>query len=151
MNNSDRRPGTTLLELLVALTLLGVLLGLGVPALGHRLDRLAVRGARNALAAGVARARSAAIARGGARLVISPPRATFWVAAGTGAEVDTVAGPFDLAERYGVALEAGGRRRVALRFDALGIGRIASATIGVVRDGAEAGITVSSYGRVRRW
>jgi len=40
---------------------------------------------------------------------------------------------------------------VVLRFDALGVGRMTSRTFRVRRGSAEAGLTVATYGRVRRW
>ena len=38
-----------------------------------------------------------------------------------------------------------------IRFDALGLGQVASETLRFRRGGAEAGLVLSSYGRVRRW
>ncbi len=63
--------GFTLLELITVITLLGLLLGRTIPA-GRRLqDRMAVIGAREAVVGLFHRARSEAVARGGATLVLT--------------------------------------------------------------------------------
>ena len=40
---------------------------------------------------------------------------------------------------------------IAIRYDAIGIGRIANRTLRFERGHAVAGLTVSAYGRVRAW
>jgi Tfp pilus assembly protein FimT len=57
------RPGHSLLEQLVVLTLLAILLALAVPRTGAALDRAAVRNTRIQLVAALGAARSAAITR----------------------------------------------------------------------------------------
>lgn len=142
-------PATTLLELAFVLVLLGILLGLAYPPLKRTLDRAAVRGAQGALAAGVARARSVAVARGGAVLVVEPAAARFWVEAGG----EVVGTPTNLKVAYGASLSTDGTpaQRIAIRFDGLGIGRVANRTFHLRRGGAEANFTLSAYGRVRTW
>lgn len=141
------RAAFTLLELMIALCVLGILLGAALPPMKRSLDSVAVRAARDELAAGVRSARAAARALGGARLLLDAPAARYAVVDAAG---DTLAGPVDLAERHGVAVEASGvADTVALPFDGLGIGRVASRTIRVRRGAAVAGLTVSAYGRVR--
>ena len=58
-----------------------------------------------------------------------------------------------LPERYGVRVRVEGSSApsVVLRFDGIGIGRVASRTIALDRGRIRAGITVSSYGRARAW
>jgi Tfp pilus assembly protein FimT len=145
----EQRTGTTLVELLLALCLLGILTGLAAPAMGRGLDRFAARAARDELAAALSRTRSAAVALGGAGLVVDPGRAVFWIRSATG---DTVLSPVDLLARHGVGMEVG---RAAgpfeLTYDALGIGRMTSRTIRLVRGTAVATVTVSAYGRARTW
>lgn len=142
-------PATTLLELAFILVLLGIVLGLAYPPLKRTLDRAAVRGAQGALAAGVARARSVAVARGGAVLVVEPGAARFWVESAG----QVVGAPVDLKAAYGASLTAdgGSAARITLRFDGLGIGRVANRTFHLRRGGAEANLTLSAYGRVRTW
>lgn len=142
--------GTTLLELVFALLLLSILLGVAVPPLREGRDRLAVQGARDALATGVAHARVVAIARGGAVVVIEPAAARFRVETPDGGLAGEVV---DLATQYGVRLEVPGDDvdEIALRFDARGIGRVVNRTFVFRRGRAEAGLTLSVYGRARRW
>lgn len=139
-----------MLELVLVLSILGVLLGISYPALRRGLDGVAARGARDALGLGVARARVVALARGGAVLVVDLPGARFWVEAAAG---DTVGAPVDLAARYGVRLtiDGSGAERIALRFDGLGIGRVTNRTFHLRRGGVEARLTLSAYGRPRAW
>lgn len=143
-------PGTTLLELLITLVLLAILAGLAYAPLRRGLDRLAVRSARDALAAGVARTRAVAISRGGATFFVDVAGARFWIEAADG---DTVALPIDLGRQYGVRLEVSGSggAPVALAFDARGVGRLVNRTFSVRRGAAEAGLTLSTYGRPRPW
>lgn len=147
-----RRPiphGTTAIELLFALVLLGVLLGLAYPPVRGKLDDMAVRSARESLAAGVARARAVAIARGGAEFVVDGARGRFWVLATTG---DTAIPPVHLGEQYGVVLVVdGGATDVSIHFDGRGLGRVANRTFRLQRGKAEARLTLSAYGRPRRW
>jgi hypothetical protein len=111
---------------------------------------MAVRGARDTLGVGVARARIAAVARGGAALIVDLDEARFWVEASAG---DTVGMPVDLAARYGILLELDGApaERVTLRFDGLGIGRVTNRTFQFRRGRAESRLTLSAYGRPRSW
>lgn len=143
-------PGTTLIELLFTLGLLAVLAALAYSPLRRGMDQLAVRSARDALAAGVARARAAAILRGGAALVVDVAGARFWIEAADG---DAVAPPVDLGRLYGVRLEVAGAAEspVRLGFDGRGLGRLANRTFSVRRGSAVAGLTLSTYGRPRPW
>ncbi len=143
-------PGFTLVELLFTLTVLAILVGLAYVPLRRGLDGLAVRFARDALAAGVARARAIAVARGGAALVVDARDARAWIETARG---DTVGVPLDLAHRYGVRLETSGADGgpVLLAFDGRGLGLLANRTFLLRRGGQEARLTLSTYGRPRRW
>ncbi|HKJ93776.1 MAG TPA: hypothetical protein VJ957_11475 [Longimicrobiales bacterium] len=141
--------GTTLLELLLTLCLLGLLTGLVGPAVGRGLDRFAVRAARDELTAAVSRTRSAAVSLGGAVLIVDPQHASFWIRSAAG---DTVLRPVNLTARHGVDVEvAAAAGPVELAYDGLGIGRISNHTIRLVRGRAVAGVTISAYGRARAW
>lgn len=139
--------GTTLIELLMVLLLLGLLLALAVPPMARWRDAVAARAARDELAAGLAWTRLSALSHGGSTIVVDAPTATFWTTtpAGPGRT------PVNLAERYAVRLEMGSAERVSIEYDALGVGRHASRTIRFRRGRAEAGLVVSGYGRFRRW
>lgn len=141
--------GFTLVELAIALVVLGILIGAAAVRFARMLDRYAVRAARDALAAGIAHARAAAIASGGAELVVDLRAARYDIRVGEAPS----AVPVDLRAQYGVTLATDGQSAdsVVLRFDALGVGRMTSRTFRVHRGRAEAGLTVAAYGRVRRW
>ena len=142
-----RAPGYTLIEILLVLCFLGVLLAISLPPLARWRDAAAVHAARDELAGALALTRITAASRSGATLVLDPPTARFWT------EVDgqRPAPATDLASRYRVRVEAGSAGPVLFHYDALGIGRLTSRTIRIRRHGAEAGLTVSAYGRFRRW
>lgn len=139
--------GFTFVELLLFLVLLSLGAASFLPALRHQRDRLAVAGAREAVAGVIARGRAEARARGGAAVVLraSPPGA--WV---EGRDGDVAVLGSDLVS-FGVQLELGGEaEEVRLRYDALGVGRVASRTVVFRRGRAEAALVVASYGRVSR-
>lgn len=109
-------------------------------------DTFAVVAAREALVGLIAEARSAAISHGGAtvRLDSAPWRA--WAQAG-GTPLRSV----ELARQLGVSVVLSrGRGAVELRYDALGLGQVASETIVLVRGDARRSLVISGYGRVRR-
>jgi type II secretory pathway pseudopilin PulG len=139
-------PGCSLLELIVALTVLAILLGMAVPAARTSRDALAVRAARAELAAALARTRAAAIASGGARLEIDATRGLMSIITTGG---DTVGSPLALGDRHAVTVSTGAAGPATIRYDGLGIGRFASRTIVIQRGRAEARIIVSAYGRWR--
>jgi prepilin-type N-terminal cleavage/methylation domain-containing protein len=148
MRDSASPHGTTLLELLFALALIAILLGFAYPPLARTFERYAVRAAADALTAQVTRARIAAVAYGGADLIIDAPRGHTQLRSPAG----QIIAQQDLAG-FGVALDVDGSRteQVALSFDALGIGRMANRTFRFRRGQAEARVTLSAYGRVREW
>ncbi|MBW3553408.1 MAG: hypothetical protein KY466_07860 [Gemmatimonadetes bacterium] len=140
------RAGTSFLELIVVLALLGLLLGIAAPPALRWRDVLAVRAARDELAAGVATARATATAAGGAALILDVSAGVFWITTADG-KAGLVT---DVASRYGVRIE-GADGLVEIRYDAVGIGRLSNRTLRFRRGRAEAGLVVSAYGRVRRW
>lgn len=142
-----RHSGTTLIELIVVLAVLAVLLGVAVLSSARWRDEAAVRAARDELASGLAQARVTAVSSGGAALILDPAAGRFWTVTDSGAAGE----PVSLEDRYGVLVDPGGDDLVVLRYDGLGIGRLASRTVRIRRGRAEAGLTVSAYGRTRRW
>jgi len=138
--------GFTLLELATVLVLLGISLTVLFPAGRRQLDHMAVLGAREEVAGLFHRARFEAVAHGGAVLTLeTQPGAVTLSAAGK--VVSRVA----LAEEYRVVFTLSrGRPEAEITFDPLGLGRVASQTLGFFRGGAEARLVVSSYGRVVR-
>lgn len=142
-----RNPGHTLIEILVVLAILAVLLAVGLPGMSRWRNAAAVRAARDELAAGLAWTRMAAVTHGGASLVLDPTTGRFTIGPEDGTDRPVV----DLSGQYGVVIDPGTTRLVTFRYDALGIGRLTSRTIRVRRGDVEGGVTVSAYGRYRRW
>ncbi|HSH46570.1 MAG TPA: prepilin-type N-terminal cleavage/methylation domain-containing protein [Longimicrobiales bacterium] len=140
-----RHAGFSLLELIVVLGLLATLLGAALPPALRWRDALAVRAARDEVVSALAWTRVAAVARGGARLVIEPSSGRVRTETAGAARIHV-----DLARRYGVSLE-GERATIEIGYDALGIGRGANRTLILRRGAARASVIVSLYGRVRAW
>lgn len=141
------RSGFTLLELTAALVLGGVLLTLATPAFRYAGDVIAVRAARDQLLQALTVARSLAPLHGGAELEVRSSDGRVQVVA---------AGRIQLVHRlhddFRVTLgTSNGAALVTLRFDALGIGRMASQSIVLERGDARAGVSLSTYGRPRPW
>lgn len=138
-----RTAGTTLVELAVVLTLIGILAAIAIPALGRRRDRAAVRHAAQLLTDALAVARDAALA--GA----APVAVRLGEAGGT----ITVHSAADTIERHalgtllGVTLRAT-RDSMAYGPDGLGIGA-ANLTAILERGSASDTLVVSRLGRVR--
>ncbi len=142
------RHGYTLFELLTVLLVMAVLLAIAVPPAAHWRDAAAVRGARDELAGRLAWTRIAATSHGGAALVLDIPAAAYRIELGDG----VTAHRGDLGRGYGVVIETSASRdSLVLRYDALGVGRTTGGTLQVRRGRAAAGLTVSPYGRYRRW
>ena len=146
-----REPGGfTLLELVVVLALLALAIGVAYPGARAAADAWAVRAARDATASVLAGTRAAAQAQRGAELlvVVSEGR----LLARSGARPEPVP-RLELVRDWGVTVVSPGSSgdTVVIRYDALGLGRIANRTLRFERGRAVAGLTVSAYGRVRRW
>jgi len=138
------RAGTTLLELTIVLTLIGIVSGIAAPRLRALRDRIDVRGAANDADALYAFARRRALARM-TRVVVSidPAAAAITVVEGT----DTVARRAEWAIR-GVRLDAS---RGATTYGPTGAAIGGSNLTLVLQKGAAADtLTVSRIGRVRR-
>jgi len=138
--------GFTLLELSTALFLMGLCLAFLLPAARRQRDRTAVLGAREEVAGMFHQARFEAVTRGGATVALKTAPAAAVLSAG-GEVVAQVA----IWEEYRVSLSLSrGGSETELSFDPLGLGRVSSQTLRFVRGDAEAGLVVSSYGRVVR-
>lgn len=144
------RPGHTLLELMVALALLALVIGLAYPAARAAADVWAVRAARDATASLLAATRVAAIAHRGAELLIVPQHGSILMRTRMDPRPRV---RLVLAETWRVSVSSPGfgGDTISIRYDALGLGRVASRTLRFRRGAAAAGLTVASYGRVRRW
>ena len=140
------RSGTTLLELTVVLVLIALAGTAILPPARRQADRAALIGAREAVAAMVARTRTEAMLAGAASLRVR-------AAAGDLAVLtpDSLVAGQNLQSQFGVTIELGRRAEVAeLYFDGLGLGRAASRTITLRRGQEEVQLVVSAYGRAVR-
>jgi type II secretory pathway pseudopilin PulG len=138
--------GYSLIELVLVMLLLTVTVASFAPAARRQRDRAGVVGAREALVALIAEARSTAMERGMASVHVAaaPP-----VAEGRSAGVTLRR--IALGAEFGVTLSlSGAATEVDLAYDGLGLGRLASQTITFRRGSAAAALVVSGYGRVRR-
>lgn len=136
--------GFTLLEVCVVLGLLAVALSIALPPARTLRDGLAVRGARESAASLIMRAKGEALARGGASVWVGEDQGTMRVEAGG----DTLA-TLNVGAEFGVELDlAGAGSEAWLRFDGLGLGRVASRTLWFTKAGARASLVVSSLGRL---
>jgi len=140
------RQGFTLLELAGVLTLLALATTLVLPLGQSVRERLAVNGAREDLVGLITRARGEALRRGGSSLIIRQNPAEARI------EVDgEVLHRLDLEPTWGIELMlSGGRPSAELRFDAVGLGRMAARSVTFTRGSAVARLIISAYGRVRR-
>ena len=144
------RSGLSLLELLTSLAILGVLLGMVAVPIARAGDSLAVRAARGAILNAAATTRALATGHGGATLTIRAADGALAIETRDGAVADTLV---RLASEYHVAVAFDDARLPAatLRFDGLGLGRLASRTVRLKRGRVTAGVTFSAYGRGRPW
>jgi Tfp pilus assembly protein FimT len=134
-----------LFELLLVLTLLAILSTAAAPNARAGMDGLRVRHAREAAFALATRTRAIARERGGADLVLDLENRQARIQDTDGTVLAVAAFPDCKVEVTGATA------RVVLRYDAHGLGRMASRTIRFERGSAQAGLTVSAYGRIRRW
>lgn len=147
-NSLHHSAGFTLAELVVVLAIGSVMAGVAARSLGGLIDGWAVVAARDAVASMAHRARVEARRAGGATLRIVPDSTLVSIRspAGSGARWS--------GAESGVAIEIGSGprsdRAVELRWDALGVGRVASRTVVFRRGSTERRLVFSSTGRVRR-
>ena len=137
------RPAHSLPELLLALTVVGIVAALAVERARHLLDRAAARSAAAEVASLLAIARDQAVARSRVVAVgIDSARGLVLVRAGS----DTISAR-PVAAAYGVTLAA---TRDSIAWSPLGIGYgAANARIVAKRGAAAETVTVSRLGRVR--
>jgi hypothetical protein len=82
-------------------------------------------------------------------VTVDPVAGTIAIEAPIGIAADAV---LRLADTWGVIVAVGGASRpVVIDFNAIGLGVVASRTITLTRGAAQAGLSVSAYGRIRRW
>lgn len=139
--------GMTILELLIALALIGILVSVAAPSLRTTVDVLSARAAREAAFGLLSRARALALQYGGAEIELDAVGDRIVVRRPSGViEADQAFAP------RGVDLQLDSTTTsVVLRYDAYGLGRMMSRTVTFTARSAQAGLTISSFGRARRW
>jgi prepilin-type N-terminal cleavage/methylation domain-containing protein len=140
------RHGTTLLEVLLALALAGLLAVMAVPAIGTLRDRLAVERAVETILTAHARARITAVAEG--RVALLTLTADSMLVQVIESAADTVThwrSPGTLAD--GVTA-TGLPRRITFGPSGVPMG-VANGTYTISRGGVQRQILVSRYGRIR--
>jgi hypothetical protein len=144
------RSAFSVLDLLVVLALLSVIASVTVPRLVNARNAYAARAARDAAAAWVERARSLASSRGTARLTVDIAQGELRMEAPVGV---TVGMPLAVQSAFGVRMSVDGTSSgtVHLDFNAVGLGVLANRTLRFRRGDEEARLSLSTYGRARRW
>lgn len=138
--------GATLLELAIALAVLGLLALIGISAFGRVRDRLAVDSAAHSIAGAHARARLVAV---------TERRPVLLILSADSLAIHAVESPTDTVLRWrsdgprsaGVA-SAGLPRQVAFAPNGLTLG-VANGTCTLTRGSAQKQVVMSRYGRVR--
>lgn len=138
--------GYTLLELSVVVVLLAGIWGALLPVFRGYRDRWAVLAAREDLVGLLTEARGVAIARGAAAVVVEGPPWRARITVG-----DSVGRRVDFAARGVSVLLNPPAPRTTVAYNALGLGVFAGRTFRFVAEGRTAALTVSAYGRLRRW
>jgi len=138
------RTAFTLVELMTALAIVGILSAIGMPRLAAMRDSAAVHGAATEIVTALAVARQIAIARGArVAVLLRPPPGSVTVAAGA----DTILSR-SLRADHGVTLTA---TRDSIAYGPTGLGYGAANMSAIVRRGrATDTVVVSRLGRVRR-
>jgi Tfp pilus assembly protein FimT len=142
-----QRMGATLYELLITLLVLGVLMTVAAPQLKSTIEVLALLAARESVFGVFTRARSLALQHGGASIELSAQddRVTVRLPSGM------IEHELLLMDQDVDLLPDASADPVVLRYDAYGLGRMMSRTITLTSGDVRGGLTVSSFGRVRRW
>ena len=140
-----RRPGTSTIELCVALAVVALTSAVALPRVGRALDGIAVQSATSAIASACALARSAAILRGAiATVALDEGERRVTVTVGD----DTVLAHALDTPPFRLTLTAS---RDVIAYDPIGLGLGAANTTVIARQGAAADtLYTSRLGRVRR-
>jgi len=138
--------GYTLLEILAALAILAVGASMALAPLRRQLDGAAVEASIRLTQSQLARARGEARFRGEGGLVVDGEAGVLRLVGGDAVVLDSIR----LSALHRVSVDTGSREPVSIRFDALGVGRVASRTLLFRRGRVEERLVISSYGRVIR-
>jgi prepilin-type N-terminal cleavage/methylation domain-containing protein len=145
------RRGFSFMELMVVVTMIGIMLAVALPYLRSSTSKASARGAADAVTALHSRARMAAISRGrSAKLVIPSGTNKVLVIASkvTTSGIDTLGKVVDLAGQYGVTITS---TSDTVSFSPRGIGTFSSLiTIIISKSGFSDTLKISRGGRLQR-
>jgi prepilin-type N-terminal cleavage/methylation domain-containing protein len=137
--------GFSLLEMLIAIAVVGLLLAILAPRLTTTLTTVNIQNARASVVNLYGRARSTAIqTRSTATLWFNGNRV--WITVPQSPGVDTVGGVLDVSSQYGVAVASTGNVTV------LPTGMVNAAvpiTVTLTKNGKTDSLTISGYGRIQ--
>ena len=142
-----KQRGVTIVELLIVMTLIGVMAGFAFPRIGDAITKQNVRSARTLFVGTHAKARATAIQRGGqTRFIVAGGRLTIQSTNPVTNAAQQVGNVEDLGSRYGVTVQPA---NVTLTFDARGLGmETAATTISITKGSYGSSIVISPVGRV---
>ena len=141
------RAGATLFELLITLILLSVFFTIAFPSLRSARDALAVRAARETAFALFSRARMVALQQGGAEIELDARLDRMLIRSHLG----VIEYQHNFSAQGVDLLLGSAPEPVTLRYDAHGLGRMMSRTVTFTAGSGIGGLTISAFGRVRRW
>jgi type IV fimbrial biogenesis protein FimT len=144
--SSGSRSGFSLVELLIAVTLLGLLLAIAAPRVQEVALRQNVRSARAAVANLYSRARIHAVQNRVPVTLQFGADSTAWITTPLGAGLDTIGAVARLGREFGVAVGAAG----SIVISPLGMVNAGTPiSVSVTKYGHSDSITISGYGRLQ--
>ena len=139
------RSGFSLIELLIAVTLLGLLLAIAAPRVQEASTTQNVRSARAAVANLYARARIYAVQQR-VPVTLQFGDSTAWITAPLGAGLDTIGSVAQLGREFGVAVAASG----SVSISPLGMVNAGTPiTVTVTKGSHSDSLAISGYGRLK--
>jgi len=143
--SSRSRSGFSLIELLIAVTLLGLLLAIAAPRVQEATVRQNVRSARASVANLYARARIFAV-QNRVPVTLQFGDSTAWITTPSGAGLDTLGAVAQLGREFGVSIGAAG----SIAISPLGMVNAGTPiSVSVTKYGHSDSITISGYGRIQ--
>lgn len=139
-----RRSGFSLVEMLMAVALLGLLLAIAAPRIADAGARRNVKGARAAIASTYARARIHAL-QARVPVTVQFDDSLAWVITPNGAGADTVGAVQNLGQLYGVSVVATG----SIPISATGLVANTPISVTVTKGAKSETFTVTGYGRIQ--
>lgn len=141
------RSGFSLVEMMIAIALVGLLMAMAVPKIHDTVIKSEVRSARSAVASMYARARIYAVQQRKPAVVNLNATSAWVTTPDAGGGLDTVGAVVNLANSYGVAVTY---NTATLRFLPTGLANVAAPiTVRVSRGGKSDSVVVTGYGRLK--